>query len=576
MSGRDIRKVCLVASLPGLERGFREAGCEVLTLHPEGGGLLDLPATLEERGFRPDLLVQREQLSGPNVLLGLDALDCPKIFWSLDTHLGMWWQGWYARLFDGVLTTQKHLADGFMRLPDWDGAVDCLPWAGYEREWTPFARRPDRVGFVGRVTPDRPIRARLVEFLRSRWQARCQEGLSFEEMCAAYDQTCIAPNESIFGEVNFRVFETASSGCLPVLQDIGHPLDHVLVPGREAEVYADAAELADILDHYLDRPEAAERLGRAAWERVQREHLFTHRARRILDFAMGLQARALSGVRADRARLLAQHGLWLGGRAPFPPGALERGLLALGNDPEARAALLELYAAVGQPDKAVRLLDAMASDSANSPQGDLQAGGQDMIRADLAVSATALRFGDMALARRVYVRTLARLGAGPAPEDLAGEGAHDSGRLLKAWARTLRKLGRTLRPGFRFHSDRHLPATAVECLAMALEADPDDSEAHRLLDGCLAGVRGAEHLRVGFFVAPEPGGAGELASGPEPRAFGPEGFPGAGRGGGDSCGPVPGAGGGRGAVLPAHADRRRSPGLGATIGPWLRVIPLYT
>ena len=54
--------------------------------------------------FRPDVIIQMEYLGRRVFLSGMSELDCPKIFWAVDSHLNLFWQRWYGRLFDVVLT----------------------------------------------------------------------------------------------------------------------------------------------------------------------------------------------------------------------------------------------------------------------------------------------------------------------------------------------------------------------------------------------------------------------------------------------------------------------------------------
>ncbi|HCG04014.1 MAG TPA: glycosyltransferase family 1 protein, partial [Desulfovibrio sp.] len=69
---------------------FRRMGHEVLDLHPPGG-IVDIAALLDARGFAPDLLVQQETLGVRAILAGLENLPCRKAFWAIDSHLNMHW-----------------------------------------------------------------------------------------------------------------------------------------------------------------------------------------------------------------------------------------------------------------------------------------------------------------------------------------------------------------------------------------------------------------------------------------------------------------------------------------------------
>ena len=169
---------------------LRAMGHEVLVLWPEAG-LADLPVLVAESGFTPDLILQREHMGNRAFLRGLEQFDCPKLFWSIDTHLNAFWQRWYGRLFDLVLTTQPAWVAPLkgMGLP----GVALLPWFGRKRPFTPFAKRPRPLAFAGRITDARPRRARLLEFLGKRFPTDHRDDLDFDAMMNFYGEARLVP-----------------------------------------------------------------------------------------------------------------------------------------------------------------------------------------------------------------------------------------------------------------------------------------------------------------------------------------------------------------------------------------------
>jgi hypothetical protein len=590
-------RVLFLSSYEPFSAALRALGCEVVAIDPRPGRVEDAAALYAEHG-PADLLLQREQLSGPILLKNLESLPCLTAFWSLDTHLNLWWHAPYARLFDLVLTTQPHLAEvlalaisgpaglaagnaedktkniinkmdaslfnesgvaspsstssshvstpplpssssplhsstapcpspdsycpSSASLRPGSGSpcpgpkVAVLPWFGEKRRFTPHAARPQTVGFVGRVTAQRPARKRFLDLLSTACRATTADGLFGEDMLAFYDRTRLAPNESIFGEVNFRLFESASCGCLPLVQAVPGALDGLFDPDREIGVYADALELCDRIKDLAARPEEAEALARAAWERVRREHLPEHRARTLAEHCRGLTPRRFAGTdenphhlstaavpgseavstpapqaapgtsaaaRAKFSLCLTALDLWLAGRIPFPPSALARDLAeAAGGpdpDPEALAGLLRLLTFADQHADAHTALDtALAHPRAATDPG-----------LALAAGMAAIKLGRTPDSRALLERVTGRT----EPEDPA--------HLLAAWAAWLFAQGRTLRPGFPYDPRRHLPGSAVDCLTAALFLAPGEQIFMRALAHILDGVRGAEHTRLGFLSA---------------------------------------------------------------------------
>lgn len=468
-------RLCLVDC--SLAAAFQELGHDVLNLTPRPG-VCDLPRLLGEKGFTPDIVIQQERL-GPRVLLrGLETLDCPKVFWSIDTHLNAFWQEEYARLFDLALSTQKHWAEALRHrgLP----RTDWLPWYGYRLPWTPWKDRSRRISFVGRVTEHRPSRQRFVAFLHGRFGLRPVQDVDFQEMLGIYRQTWLAPNEAIFGEINFRLFEAASCGCL-VLNQAGIPgLGEILEPEREVVLFSHVLELGERVSRCLNAPAAAERMAKAAWARVQEAHLAVHRARTLLGMAQGAGASGRSqGHSGDRtAWVLTLYRLWQAGRAPVPDDALRGMLMALPESPRKRTAILGFWA--GTRDRG-----ALAKGLAGLWQSGLHSGA---FTVNLAASMAALRLGDLAAARAFRLRQHERAPGRPPPRSAL--------ELYLAWAGDLQRLGVHARPGLPFDHERHLPESVLECLIMAHRLDPRNMDVCRRMDALLDKQPGFEPLRL--------------------------------------------------------------------------------
>jgi len=496
-------KICAVAMRMGRE--LRELGHEVVDLWPEEP-LFDLEAELQRRAFTPELIFQEERLGRRVVLLGLPRFSCPKVFWSLDTHLSLYWQRFYLRLFDGVLTPHASL---LARRADMPPAVGRMAMYAQELPFIPFARRTNAVGFVGRLTPQRPARLRLAELLAARYGAVAAQDLPFADMLAHYQNTRLAPNESLLGEVNFRLMEAAGCGCLVLSPDVGPDQDALFTPGREMETYAHALELRARIDHYLARPEEAERMGRAAWERVRGAHLARHRAARVLDFAVRLPgvSGAARGAQAEIAMWLALAEMWRGGMLDAGDGALESTLALLPQGAEVSAERLILATEAACRDAACRDVvgrDAVGADgggrafalgmagallSAGAHAGDLDV--------DLAGSMAGVLLDDFALARRFWLRRVeaARSKRGEEREPRPAV-PQTPAQLCRWWAGELAAAGRVGSDGFAFDPEASSPRAALECLHLALRLEPDDLDTVRRLEALAATLPGRDHLRL--------------------------------------------------------------------------------
>lgn len=492
-------RICLIHATGPLSQAFQDLGCEVLALSPPEAGVFDMPAELRRHGFEPDILFQREQL-GPRLLLaGLEHIPAVRIFWAIDPHLNAFWHAPYARLFDLILSTQRRWMPQLGSCGA--GRVRHLPWHAPNGPFAPFGQRQRLAGFVGRLGPTRPGRTWLTELMSELLPQgfTLEDNLDFPAMLDFYRHTKAVPNESITGEVNFRLFEAAGCGCVVLAQDLGQEQAELFEPGREMLVCSDALELAENLALLAKSPRLAEALGRAAWERAQAEHLPQARARTILKEAAEAPRQ---GATAQNSRLwlsLSLAGLGEAGRLPGDEAAVADQLASLPITPDTAhlvlTAQLRLAHALGRQDEVTALLDRLDVQPEALPP--LNAGhglglaltcsmillGLGRANAFAADPARALRF-----ARRAGVSL---------PEPLPSAGPEPVALLL-AWAKLLDDAGIPTRGGFAFDVEQHLPACAAECLHCALHLQPGHEDALRASTQGLARFPGAEALRLGL------------------------------------------------------------------------------
>jgi len=479
----EAKNVCLIDGTGAIVQGFQAAGCTVINLKGSPKPFLSLPEALDAQGFRPDLVVQEESLGPRCLVTGLDQVGCPVLHWCVDPHLNAHWHGAWARLFDLTCSTQKRWLP---RLRE-RGARDVrwLPWYGHPLGWTEHAARTTDVAFVGRVTPQRPARRWLVEFLRERtegYRLGLHQDVKYSEMLALYHDARIVPNESIFGEVNFRLFEAASCGCLVLGQDLGEEQAELFEPGREMDTCADVVEFEHKLSLYLGSARLTGAMGRAAYERIRAEHLALHRARRLLEYAADAADNRARGAEAETWTALTLAGLWEAGMSSLKVDAVLERLDRAVPDGGVAAAVLGVQAKAGQ----VRRLEANV---AALLAGDLYA---DHAGLNLAGSMAALRLGQFKGAKAFWYRHCRTSGGRECAPP------RDEAELLTLWARDLHRRGQTLRAGFPFDPKVHLPGAACECLLALLHREPSHLPTLRLLDSLLRPEAGLEQARVGF------------------------------------------------------------------------------
>ena len=477
----DIRTLCLIDGQPELENAFSRAGLDVFSIQTPRNPFFDLPTALEQAGKSPDLVLQVERMAARTILTGLDQLDSLVMLWCIDPHLNAHWHSLYARSFDVVCSTQKAWIDRIKQ----HGAPDVrwLPWYGHQESFVDWNEREHGLTFVGRVTDQRPTRKWMVEFLRDRTVGHdltLQEGLAFPDMMALYRASRIVPNESIFGEVNFRLFEGASCGCLVLGQDIEEQAE-LFEPGREMDTYSHVVELGEKLSMYQDNPRLAGAMGRAAHARVRAEHLSDHRVERVLEFAVDAGRNRATGSEADKWTALTACAMTEAGLVEIAHADLFSRLVSVPQDADVVAMALRVQAMAGIDSVLERNVMALLT---TPVPGDASILNQ-------TASMVALRLNNFDAAKAFWYRHLEfenkEIVLPKTPKEL-----------LTLWAKDLARRGHVARQGFSFDMARHLPGAAAECLLTILEDEPSDLPTLRLLDSMLRPLPGLEQSRVGF------------------------------------------------------------------------------
>ncbi len=466
--------VCISGELAG---PLRAAGHNIPDLRPASGAH-SLASLLPGKNFKPELVFQDESL-GPRLLLtDLPDFDCPKIFRSLDSHLNLFWHRHYGRLFDTVLTPHVSLHE--REAPAWKlPYVGRLAISGAARPFRSHADRMHALSFVGRLSGDRHARRNLLRLLAP-FGLNPRDGLTKQAMLELYDDTRILPNESLCNEVNFRLMEGASCGCCLLTPDVGADQDALLEPGRECFVYHDGAELLELLQYALSNPVETEHIGRAAWMRVQAEHLPQHRMRVLLKAARD-SGRAATGEEARAHLVLSMARLVRAGLFHEDPGATDARLRALPLRPDLLAARVQ---AASEHNNTALLSDVLR-ETLVSGFGAGDAG------LDGICSFAALTLQDWALAKRFLYRYHQ---ARATEQARVARSPHD---LCLIWAREYLRLGREAQPGLPFTSGT-CPESALEALLFAerFAEGEDNRERLQLLAGLESVKRVYPALRI--------------------------------------------------------------------------------
>jgi hypothetical protein len=530
--------ILLFDPLPALEDALGALGHDVrrLRLRP---GVWHLPSLLQRMERAPDLLLQQENLGERVFLSGLEECPCPTLFWAIDSHLNMYWQKWYSLLFDAVLTPHLSL---FAALPGALRPRRALRFAqpGQARAWTDHARRTWDLAMWARLTSHRPVRQWLTELLAP-LGLHVTDRLSVGEMMRLYDATRVVPNECIANEVNFRLMEGASSGCLVLSPDVGEDQDALLRPGEEFLVWHDGLELLEQALWAKRHPGAAEAMGRAAMRRIQAEHLPDHRAAFAADLALSLPRNRLTGKAASLAFWLVMAMRVRAGALDIPPHEHARLGLRMAYSPplwqdlplslrplvaqtitqslclfaekaaapgaagESGPALLDGGGVPWPVDEAYALCRSLLADAEKAAGQDAAAppAGEEgryarptpahTLELAQAASVFALRQGQFPMARAFWALHAGNNGKAPPPDPLS---------LCFSWADAWQRLGNIFPSGFSYVTEAgSLPESALSCLLFARTLYPEARE--RVSERCAAllrGQRGFAAMRLGWLA----------------------------------------------------------------------------
>lgn len=263
---------------------LRARGHEVLTCGTPGHLDLKLTApflhidtllrTLEPT-FQPDVLLVLDN-SSPLMLAGLDELKIPSVFYSVDTHHHAHLHKYLAFVFDKVLVAQRDFIGPFQQM-------------GIEPEWMPLwaSRRVEASAdkkhgavFVGTLNP--ALNAERVKFfdqLQKLAPMLCTSG----DWAQIFPFSELVINQTVKGDLNFRVFEAMMCGPLLLTEQGGNGLLEIFKDGEHLLTYerGNAEQAADIIKRCLSDLSYTRRIAQAGREEVLAHHTEAHRAARI-------------------------------------------------------------------------------------------------------------------------------------------------------------------------------------------------------------------------------------------------------------------------------------------------------
>lgn len=211
----------------------------------------------------------------------------PNIYWASDTHLGFDYRLEKAKKFDTVFCAQKQ-------------AVIDFESRGVKAEWLPhafephayhdistgvpipfnFANKDYDIAFVGNVNSEN-----RVEFLDRMFKEFPNFFFGqrrFQEAAKIYCKSKVVLNVAMKEDLNMRCFEVMGAGGFLITDYIPY-IEELFEDGKHLVLYKSLEEAVDKTRYYLSHDSEREKIARAGFEEVMKNHTIDKRVERILE-----------------------------------------------------------------------------------------------------------------------------------------------------------------------------------------------------------------------------------------------------------------------------------------------------
>ena len=283
---------------------FRELGHQVITCGSEPHLEHRIPVMLNTlssvlsqlHGFDPDVIIWHDNSMPTLLMAGLESTHIPTVFFSVDTFHHDSMHAYMADIFDHILVAQKDYVNVFDKS---DTPKTWLPlWA--PRYVEPSDDKRWKATFVGTLNPElNPRRVKFFDALKERIPIHIAHGNYWEYFPFAD----IVINQTVKGDLNFRVFEAMMSGSLLLTERTPNGLCEIFEEGKHLVTYTpDSVEDAvEKVKHLLQHPEEMREIARAGREEILKNHTAMSRALAVNEIITKLKKRTPAKDRFFRA-----------------------------------------------------------------------------------------------------------------------------------------------------------------------------------------------------------------------------------------------------------------------------------
>lgn len=283
-----------------LAQELRQLGHEVVTCGHVQGAQVQIPKRvipIQEvlqglNGFSPEILLFLDDSMPAFLVSGLDTCDIPSVFYSVDTHQHLKSHLSIAPLFDHVLVAQR---DYLAEFASCGTPVSWFPlWA--PRSVEPRAEKRHPAAFVG--TLDATLNPRRVRFF-SELSRRIPIHIASGDYAEVFPFAEIVINQTVKGDLNFRVFEAMMCGAVVLTERTGNGLLELFTDGKHLLCYT-ADDIDEIVERFHDlrrQPARVCELAMAGREEILARHTGRHRALDLDRLLRTLESRAARSER---------------------------------------------------------------------------------------------------------------------------------------------------------------------------------------------------------------------------------------------------------------------------------------
>lgn len=228
-------------------------------------------------GFEPDVIIWFDN-SSPVLVQGLADTRIPAILYSIDTHHHFAVHRYLAHVFDLTMIAQKDY------LPEFHAVGSDAAWLPLWASRFQEASDDKKYGavFVGNLNANlNPKRVQFFEALCKEVPLMTMTG----EFWKIFPYSEIVVNQTVKGDLNFRVFEAMMSGALLLTERSQNGLFDLFTDGEHLVCYEkdNVKDAAEKIRMYLADIPAARRIGEAGRAEILAKHLPVHRAEVLLN-----------------------------------------------------------------------------------------------------------------------------------------------------------------------------------------------------------------------------------------------------------------------------------------------------